>query len=121
MRRTWSIGILLLSLLLACNGNKLDPERSLSLSKGVEGPSNELSAIDSLMWQQPDSALACLLPYFDTCRDGVHTVSTDYDRHYANLLLSELLYKNDYTQTNRPALWQAVAYFDSLVQRAPPL
>ena len=29
-------------------------------------------------------------------------------------MLSELLYKNDYAQTNRPALRQAVAYFDSL-------
>ena len=41
-------------------------------------------------------------------------VSTTYNRHYANLLLSELLYKNDYAQTNRPALLQAVTYFDSL-------
>ena len=28
--------------------------------------------------------------------------------------MAELLYKNDYPQTNRPALQQAVAYFDSL-------
>ena len=37
-----------------------------------------------------------------------------FNRHYANLLLAELLYKNDYAQTNRPALRQAVRYFDSL-------
>ncbi len=83
----------------------------------VEGPSPELSAIDSLMWHQPDSALACLIPYFDTCcRDAKFCVSTttEYNRHYAHLLLSELLYKNDYPQTNRPALRQAVSYFDSL-------
>ena len=97
----------------------------------VEGPSPELSAIDSLMWRQPDSALACLIPYFDTCcRDAMiaspddatnfqkrrmQCVSTaEFNRHYANLLLSELLYKNDYAQTNRPALLQAVSYFDSL-------
>jgi tetratricopeptide (TPR) repeat protein len=111
-----SIGLLLLSLLLACNDNKQVPEPAVrEATRRVEGPSKELSAVDSLLWQRPDSALVCLLPYFDTCRDGVHTVSTtDYDRHYANLLLSELLYKNDYTQTNRPALRQAVAYFDSL-------
>ena len=67
------------------------------------------------MWQCPDSALACLLPYFDTCcRDGVHTVSTDYNRHYAHLLLAELSYKNDYAQTNRAELRQAVVFFDSL-------
>ena len=69
-----------------------------------------LQAVDSLMWTRPDSALA-LLP---DCRDGVHTVSTAYDRHYANLLLSELLYKNDYGQTNREALLETVDYFDSL-------
>jgi tetratricopeptide (TPR) repeat protein len=31
------------------------------------------------------------------------------------------LYKNDYTQTNRPALRQAVAYYDSLAREAPLL
>ena len=99
--------------------------------------SPELSAVDSLMWHQPDSALMRLLPYFDTyCRDVSRNVSenanddntldvsrnvsTTYNRHYANLLLAELLYKNDYAQTNRPALLQAVTYFDSLVRQAPP-
>jgi len=105
----------------------------------VEGPSPELSAIDSLMWHKPDSALACLIPYFDTCRDVAcnvypenhngnledvaRYVSTNvaFNRHYANLLLAELLYKNDYAQTNRPALRQAVSYFDGLVREVPPL
>ena len=90
----------------------------------VEGPSPELSAIDSLMWRQPDSALACLIPYFDTCcRDAKFCVSTTttFNRHYANLLLSELLYKNDYAQANRPALLQAVTYFDSIMQVPEPV
>ena len=109
MGRVWRIGFLALAFLVACNSNKQAPEL-------VEGPSPELSAIDSLLWQQPDSALTCLLPYFDTCKDTQFSVSTAtaYDRHYANLLLAELLYKNDYAQTNRPALRRAVAYFDSL-------
>ena len=108
MRRIWCIGSLLAAVFMAaCNSNKQVPEP-------VEGPSPALSSIDSLMWVQPDSALACLLPYFDTCcRDGVHTVST-YNRHYAHLLLAELLYKNDYAQTNRTELLDAVGYFDSL-------
>ncbi len=67
-----------------------------------------LSAIDSLMWRQPDSALALLLPYFDTCcRDVSRNVSripnvlgdvsgnvsttTEYENHYGHLVLSELL------------------------------
>ena len=100
--------ILALAFLVACNSNKQAPEL-------VEGPSRELSVIDSLLWRQPDSALACLLPYFDTCcRDAARQVSTVYNRHYAHLLLAELLYKNDYAQTNRAELLQAVAYFDSL-------
>jgi tetratricopeptide (TPR) repeat protein len=96
--------------------------------------SPELSAIDSLMWQRPDSALRCLLPYFDTCCRDVSrnvsgntndvlagdvsgNVSTTNDCHYANLLLAELLYKNDNPQLNRAELLQAVDYYDSLCCR----
>ena len=106
------IGLFLFAL-AACTQRAKVPEP-------VEGPSHnntptkELSAIDSLMWRQPDSALVCLLPYFDTCSDGMNNISTPYDKHYANLLLAELLYKNDYPQTNRMELLQAVNYFDSL-------
>ena len=119
MGRVWRIGFLALAFLAACNGNKQAPEL-------VEGPSLELSAIDSLLWRQPDSALAVLQDYL-ACRDAMiaspETPDGDfiethamrlYDQHYAHLLLAELLYKNDYAQTNRPALRQAVAYFDSL-------
>ena len=103
------IGLFLFAL-AACTQRAKVPEP-------VEGPSPELSAIDSLMWSQPDSALLRLLPWFDTCcRDAARHVSTAtaYNRHHANLLLSELLYKNDYPQTNRKELQQAVNYFDSL-------
>ena len=123
----------LVVLLAACTPKKQVPELEVAeQSRSAEGPSEALSAIDSLMWQRPDSALTLLLPWFDDCRDvacNVYTendngnsedvaryVSADaeYDRHYANLLLSELLYKNDSAQTNRQELLQAVAYFDSL-------
>ena len=95
--------------------------------------SSELSSIDSLMWHHPDSALMLLLPFFDTCRDvecyvylennngnledltGHVSTAMSYNRHYAHLLLAELLYKNDCALTNRTELQQAVAYFDSLV------
>ena len=117
MRPWW--GIVMMLLLAACtshkNGDAVETRRAMSLPTDV---SPELSAIDSLMWQRPDSALTCLLPYFDTCcRDGVHTVSTTHDCHYANLLLAELLYKNDNPQLNRAELLQAVDYYDSLCCR----
>ena len=109
MKRLVLIVWVFVALLAACTSKKQVPEP-------VEGPSEALIAIDSLMWQRSDSALTRLLPYFDTaCRDGVHSVSTAYDWHYANLLLSELLYKNDSAQTNRTELHTAVAFFDSLV------
>ena len=112
------IGILVLLVMAACTRPDTDPvETRHGTSLPITIASLELSAIDSLMWRQPDSALACLIPYFDTCcRDAIFCVSTttEYNRHYAHLLLSELLYKNDYPQTNRPALSQAVRYFDSL-------
>ena len=146
MKRYCWIGILVLLAIAACNHSTQVPEpvvaetnRTMQVpeplvaerSRSIEGPSKqvpepvegpshlitpspELSAIDSLMWRQPDSALARLIPNFDTC------TTTEFNRHYANLLLSELLYKNDYAQTNRPALLQAVCYFDSLVREAPP-
>ena len=134
MKRLVLIVLVLVALLAACTPKKQVPELEVAeQSRSVEGPSEALSAIDSLMWQRPDSALTLLLPWFDDCRDvacNVYTendngnsedvaryVSADaeYDRHYANLLLSELLYKNDSAQTNRQELLQAVAYFDSLL------
>jgi tetratricopeptide (TPR) repeat protein len=124
MKRMVWIGIVVFLVVAACARPDTDPvetrratSRIEQVPEPVEGPSQKLSAIDSLMWHQPDSALACLIPYFDTCcRDAKFCVSTttEFNRHYAHLLLSELLYKNDYPQTNRPALLQAVAYFDSL-------
>ena len=47
-------------------------------------------------------------------RDVSGNVST-FNRHYAHLLLAELLYKNDYAQANHLELLEAVSYFDSLV------
>jgi tetratricopeptide (TPR) repeat protein len=119
MKRFGWIGLLVLLALVACaptnNDDAVGTRHGTSLPTTIASP--ELSAIDSLMWRQPDSALACLIPYFDTCcRDAKFFVSTttSFNRHYANLLLAELLYKNDYAQTNRPALLEAVVYFDSL-------
>ncbi len=117
--------MLLLGLLAvaACTSKTKVPEPAVAEhGRSVEGPTPELLAIDSLLWHQPDSALTCLLPCFDTCIDTKFCVSTAtaYNRHYAHLLLSELLYKNDYAQVNRTELLQAVAFFDSITQVPEP-
>ena len=98
-----------LVLMAACTRPSQVPETVPELevaeqSRSIEGPSPALVAVDSLMWRQPDSALALLLPWFDSCGDVSGNVSTTFDLHYAHLLLSELLYKNYYEQTNRAEL-----------------
>ena len=108
----------------ACN-RPVETRHGTSLPSAA---SPQLQAVDSLMWTRPDSALARIMPWLDTClrdcnvsknsgdsgADVARYVSTTFNRHYAHLLLAELLYKNDYGQTNREELLEAVAYFDSL-------
>ena len=71
----------------------------------------ELLEIDSLMWKHSDSAFKSLLEF----SASLEVDSLDvFDGHYYQLLVSELLYKNDYEQNNREPLMRAVDYFDSL-------
>ena len=84
----------------------------------AEGPSEELSAIDSLMWRQPDSALAQLQAF---CNSAEADSLDEFNGYYCQLLISELLYKNDWGQSNREELLQAVAYFDSIMQVPEPV
>ena len=143
MKRRFFIGLLSLLALAACVKG---PEPDEGPGPTVM-PSPALAAIDSLTWTRPDSALALLQDYF-ACRDVSRNVSEkttqkplgdvslthdslgdvsgnastrEYDRHYANLLLAELRYKNYHPQANRTELRHAVAYFDSLVRQTPPL
>ena len=78
----------------------------------VETPTAELSTIDSLMWHRPDSAFALLLDFASSPKADSLDV---FNGHYCQVLISELLYKNDYEQSNRPDLLEAVVYFDSLL------
>ena len=105
MRRRFFLGLLSLLALAACVKG---PEPAEGPGPTVT-PSPALAAIDSLTWRRPDSALALLLPWFDTCRDAMLASPTNktggtalethsmrlYDQHYAHLLLAELLYKNN--------------------------
>ena len=70
-----------------------------------------LAEIDSLMWRRADSAFAVLQEFVV----GPEAEELDtFDGHYCQVLISELLYKNDCEQTNREDLQKAVGYFDSL-------
>ncbi len=70
-----------------------------------------MSAIDSLMWWRSDSAFAMLQEF----ASGAAADSLDkFNGHYCQVLIAELLYKNDYGQSNRTELQQTVAYFDRL-------
>ena len=75
-------------------------------------PHPALAEIDSLLWSHPDSAFVELQRFAESPDADSLEVC---DGHYFQLLLSELLYKNDYAQTNREELLKAVGYFDSLV------
>ena len=78
----------------------------------VEGPTLALSQIDTLMWRQPDSALKVMLEFAGSeAADGMDA----FEGHYCQVLIAELLYKNDYGQSNRKELVKAVRYFDSIV------
>ena len=113
----WIVVILAVSACARSGDDPVETRRATSLQINV---SPELAAIDSLMWRQSDSALTLLLPWFDTCcMDAARHISTAtvYNRYYAHVLLSELLYKNYCEQTNREDLLLAVDYFDSLCCR----
>ena len=99
-------------LALASCHDPVETRRATSLQPEV---SPELLYIDSLMWYHPDSALMHLIYYFkpDSATITLST-RTECNQRYAHLLLSELLFKNGYPQTNRENLLWSVDYFDSL-------
>ena len=109
MKRWFYIGIVLLvAVLVGCN----TPTTSPRPSPGGEGvASRMLENIDSLMWRQPDSAFAMLQEFASSAAaDSLD----EFNGHYCQVLISELLYKNYYRQSNRKDLLKAVGYFDSI-------
>ena len=73
-------------------------------------PSSEWVAIDSLMWQRPDSALTRLLSF---CDDKRLDTCGPLDKHCFHLLLADALFKNGYEQTNAKEIVEAARYCDS--------
>jgi len=105
--KRWSyIGILLLALTVAC-------DHPTKVVESIETPSSPvLAEIDSLMWHQPDSALAVMMEFAASPEADSLDV---FEGHYCQVLIAELLFKNDYGQSNREEVLKAVHYFDSIV------
>ncbi len=105
MKYLFHISSLLLTLALAsaCTHH-------VDISSQAPSPCPDLSNIDTLMWHQPDSALKVMLEFAES---GKADSLDEFDDHYCQLLISELLYKNDYAQSNRKDLLKAVDYFDN--------
>ena len=104
------IGIVLMAVLAGCGYSPDSP--ALTGTPSQRGTaSRTLENIDSLMWQQPDSAFAMLQEFASSAAaDSLD----EFNGHYCQVLISELLYKNYYRQSNRKDLLKAVGYFDSI-------
>jgi tetratricopeptide (TPR) repeat protein len=63
------------------------------------------------MWHQPDSALAVMMEFAGSPEADSMDV---FEGHYCQVLIAELLFKNDYGQSNREEVLKAVGYFDSI-------
>ena len=96
-----------LMVLVGCGSGKV-PEP-------FDGPSSELAAIDSLLQQQPDSALA-YLEWFDSIDYG--DARAPYN-HYLNLMLAEAVFKVRYEVVLADELGAAMACFDSMAETYP--
>ena len=114
MKRLWHIlGLgLLLAVMVKCGNSPDFSVRTGILSQSGTAALEALEEIDSLMWKQPDSALTVMLEFAGSpMADSLD----EFEGHYCQMLISELLYKNDYEQSNREELLKAVDYFDSIV------
>jgi len=98
---------------MLCSCTQREPAMPQPRPEPVEGQ-HELAAFDTLMQSQPDSALHALLDFNST-----HNSLAPFDRHYADLLISEALFKCDYEQTLRTEVQSSLLYFDSLAAAQP--
>ena len=101
---------LLLAVMVGCGSS---PD-SLALT-GIPSQSGTayrtLVGIDSLMWVEADSALKVMMEFAASPKaDSL----SEFEGHYCQVLIAELLYKNNYAQSNRTEVLKAVDYFDSI-------
>ena len=123
------IGIVLMAVMVGCTppgplseGERLPRPAGTPSQRGTTSPrpspggegvaSRTLENIDSLMWKDPDSALKVMLEFAGS--EEVDSLN-EFEGHYCQVLIAELLFKNDYAQSNRTEVLRAVGYFDSIV------
>ena len=98
------IGIVLMAVMVGCTppgplseGEGTSPDSPAAarhpLTEG-DGPAHEaLEGIDSLMWKEADSALKVMLEFAASPEaDSLN----EFEGHYCQVLIAELLFKNDY-------------------------
>ena len=103
---------LLLAVMVKCGNSPDSPALTGTTSQSGTAALEALEGIDSLMWKQPDSALTVMLEFAASPEaDSL----AEFEGHYFQMLISELLYKNYYEQINREEQLKAVDYFDSIV------
>lgn len=111
MKWWFSIGIVLMVVLAGCGYSPDSP--ALTGTPSQRGTaSRTLEGIDSLMWRQPDSALTVMLEF---ARSAEADSLDEFNGHYCQVLVAELLFKNYKKQSNRDDVLRAVGYFDSIV------
>ena len=101
--------VLMMVVMVGCKPHTTSPRPS---PRGEGVACRTLVGIDSLMWQQPDSALKVMLEFAGS--EEVDSLN-EFEGHYCQVLVAELLFKNDYAQSNRTDVLKAVGYFDSIV------
>ena len=102
----------LLAVMVKCGNSPDSPDLTGTTSQSGTAALEALEGIDSLMWKQPDSALTVMLEFAGNAEaDSLD----EFEGHYCQMLIAELLYKNYYVQSNREDLLKAVDYFDSIV------
>ena len=115
MRRSLHIVFaLVVALVVVGSCNRLPRPAATPSQRGTTAH-EALEGIDSLMWVQADSALKVMLEFAGSAEADSMGV---FEGHYCQVLIAELLFKNDYGQSNRKDLLKAVRYFDSIVDGA---
>ena len=95
----------------ALTGTPNPPAYGHPLKRG-KAAHEALVGIDSLMWKQPDSALKVMMEFAGSPEaDSLN----EFEGHYCQVMVAELLFKNYYGQSNREEVLKAVHYFDSIV------